>query len=84
MAKKRTPPTDLVGLSVAKPYERKTWYDKLPRGDRDYVDAVADEMRDNRGASPYLVADALISELRIEASRQTVVRVLKRLINGKA
>lgn len=83
MTTKRKPPAELVSRSVSRPYKRRTWLDRLDARDRKYVRAVALEMRKNRDAAPYLIADALIDTLSLSACRTTVASTLKEIRDEK-
>lgn len=84
MAKKRMSPKSLVANSAAKLHKRNTWFDKLGNSDRYYILSVIKEMKENPGASAYLISKALKEELVIRTSETTIARTLKELLNDKA
>jgi len=80
---KPTTARQLVANAKYTSYARKTWYDLLAPFNRSYVDDVVFEMKKQGARQPYVVADALIKELKLSACRTTVASTLKRMCNAK-
>jgi hypothetical protein len=73
---------ELVQSSIPSNIKRKTWLETLSQEDQAYVRAVVCYMKCTPGVAPYLVADAIIAELHLATSRNTIAKTLKDMLNA--
>lgn len=74
-------PNGLVASTIKK---RPKLWDGLQDSDKDYIKAVVCAMKKTPGATVGGVANALINELSLAMGQNTMVRILKGLLNDKA
>lgn len=74
--KKRRDPAELVMSSP----KTGSWYDRLNNIDKDYVVNVVIAMRDAPHVSASAVAQSLINELNLTASKSAVRDTLKKIL----
>ena len=77
MAKKRSA-AQLVATSSRR--QAKTWLDKLPQRDREYILEVVEELKRHPEASCQQVASCLREELQLAVSLETIHKTLLRMV----
>jgi hypothetical protein len=76
-------PKNIVSESSANSYKRVTWYDRLDKSGKKYVDQVVAETKKNPDAKIFIIARLLREELQLKHCTETIALTLKAMVNAK-
>lgn len=76
------PPEELLKAARTEVANIKTWLDKVPRKDRDYIYRVVELLKDQLDVPLAAVSQQIVAELRPPVSLQTVRKTLSELVSN--